>query len=315
MFERQGSRTDQVIAKMARRLEQPKKGNNELPAVVQPVAAQQQWVNVAKAASELVDAVTGVPVAGLAVALLRAISGAEDAQTAMLKSIAQDVSLIREGPFRSAQKYLEIARANGRKHPRYEHQLGQAQHQLVLAYGHAGSAQEKSVICYHLGLVALLRSDIDQADPKLRESYKDEAELQLRESYGHCRSVVGTLAEDLTKTSLSEKLKKNLDRIADDHPSATEAGGLAALGVITVSGAAAFVAPLVAGAVVVNSADKLNRARRNYRVGTKLESYAPFVNAVVRTLNAVLGNAAQPGLALCGDTTIGYQLKWAALES
>jgi hypothetical protein len=316
MSEQQGSRTDQAIAKMARRLELRRKGDRKLPAITDQSAAPQQWWGVAKAACALADSVSGVPIAGPAIELLKAISRVEDAQTAMLAAIGRDVRLIREGPFHAAQEHLATAHRYKPQHPDYKGELKDAKKSLLQAWGQAASEEEKSLIRYHLGLVALLQyNDTAEAEDRLRKSYKQEAEYQLSESYRHCLSVVGTLAEDLKKTSVTEHLRKNLNKIAEEHKGATEASALGILGAAGVSGTALLLAPLLAGALVVNSADKLKCARRNYRVGSTLESYAPFVNAVVRTLNAVLGNAAQPGLTFRGDTTTGYQLEWAALEN
>ena len=89
------------------------RSDGQLPPVVEPVADPPQWIAVAKAASALADAVSGTPVAGKAVALLTAIADAQDTQTAMLKAIARDVQLMREGPYKTAQKHLDIAHQNG----------------------------------------------------------------------------------------------------------------------------------------------------------------------------------------------------------
>ncbi|MCW2652317.1 MAG: hypothetical protein JWR32_3293 [Mycobacterium sp.] len=313
MPEREGSRIDQAFAKTAQRLEQRKKRNRELPSIVEPAAAPQQWWEVAKAASALADSVSGVPIAGPAIELLKAVSRVQDAQTAMLVSIGRDVRLIREGAFKAAQEHLATAHRYGPQHRRYERELAAAHDSLVDAFGQAASDEEKSVIRYHLGLVALLHRDTDDTD---------DGGFQLRESYKHCLSVVGQVTKDLDKRTVSEKFSEKLRDLIEENPRAVSRGVGAGAGVAAIGGvvigtgglAAAALPPVVAGAMVVGAADKLKQARRNYRVGIMLESYAPFVNAVVRTLNAVVGNATQPGLAFRGDTTTGYQLEWRALS-
>lgn len=273
MLDRRNSSTEGVYARFADRWQQLKPGDGRLPAVVEPVVGQ-QWVSVAKAASSLVDSVSGVPLAEPAVALLAAVLGAEEVQTAMLKSIARDVSLIREGPFRSAQKYLEIAHAKGPGNPRYESQLDAAHDQLVQAWGQARSEQEKSVICYHLGLVGLLQNDTGGAVS------------QLRKSYEHCRIVVNSLVGAMESTK-KNALENTLDALENRNISGAQAG--AAVGVV-VSAGGAFLLPLVipvAGGMFI--ANRVRQSRRG-KAATMLENYAPFVDAVVATLHAVAGD-------------------------
>jgi hypothetical protein len=319
MSERHGSRTDQTFAKVARRLERRKKGNGKLPTTAEPVAAPQQWLGVAKAASALVDSLSGVPVAAPAVELLTAIAGVEDTQTAMLALIGRDVRLIREGPFHAAQEHLATALRYGRRygpqHPDYTGELQDAKKSLVQALGRTAPEedQEKSLIRYQLGLVALLQcNNTTEAEYQLRESYKQEAEHQLRESYKHCQRVVGTFARARNKNTF----KENLAVVAHNHPGVGRAGFWGTSVAVAATGGLLF-APLAAGALVMNASHKLTSARRNYRLGTMLESYTPFLNAVVRTLNTVVGNGTQPVLdfGFSGDITIGYWLEWRADET
>ena len=94
-----------------------------------------RWIDVAKSASALADAVSPAPVAGLSVDLLIAISGAQDAQTALLSSIDRNVALIRTGPFRAAQEHLSSARDYGPEHSEYQHELRAARFSFVAALG------------------------------------------------------------------------------------------------------------------------------------------------------------------------------------
>lgn len=131
-----------------------------------------RWIDVAKSASALADAVSPAPVAGLSVDLLIAISGAQDAQTALLSSIDRNVALIRTGPFRAAQEHLSSARDYGPEHSEYQHELRAARFSFVAALGQTDSQEEQSFIRYHLGLVELLRGDTEGAKRELTKSYQ-----------------------------------------------------------------------------------------------------------------------------------------------
>ncbi|MBV8346404.1 MAG: hypothetical protein JOZ49_02375 [Mycolicibacterium sp.] len=146
---------DRAFAIIARRLEQPRvRGKQQLPAVIEPVSAR-NWVDIAKAAAALADAVSPAALAGPSVDLLVAISGAQDTQALLLASIARDVNLIRLGEFRAALEHLSSARYYGPRHSEYSDELREARSCLVKALGQAASEEEQSFIRYHLGLATL----------------------------------------------------------------------------------------------------------------------------------------------------------------
>lgn len=272
---------DRTLARIARRLEKRRvRGEQQMPVVIQPVSAPSQWIGVAKAASALADAVSGTHLAGLAVKLLEAISGAQDAQNALLASIARDVNLIRVGPFRAAREHLSSACYYGPQHPDYQHELLEARDCLVTALGQAASEDEQSFIRYHLGLVGLLRGDTE------------EAKRQLTASYQLCQKVISGLIEML----------QDKDKVAA-HPFSAKYFFVGGLGGLVGGGAAQYVK------------GKLTYLRFDYGAATMLAGYAPFVNAVARTLNAAAGAATLPGLAFQGDFVRGYELDWTAPES
>lgn len=135
----------------------------------------QQWWAVAKFAGVLVDSVStasgvGLPIAGPAVDLLKAMSRAEDAETATRGSIERQAALIRGGPFRAALEHLATALRYGPEHPDYGGHLKRARDRLCEALSQSASVQQKSLIRYYLGLVEMLRGNKTEAEYQWREA-------------------------------------------------------------------------------------------------------------------------------------------------
>jgi hypothetical protein len=168
-----GGVVDADIARATRWIQQ-RSTKSRSPVISQhapPVTAP--WLGLAQSAASYAAESAGVPGAEAGMQLLRALCGVEDAQKAMLDSIGRDVSLLREGPFRSAQEQVAIATRRGVDDPQNDHHLQSAEDHLISALGQSSCTEESSVIKFWLGLVALRRDDRKEAQYRLADSYTD----------------------------------------------------------------------------------------------------------------------------------------------
>jgi hypothetical protein len=151
-----------------------------------------KWSGLASAVEGI--ALAGSPGAGPAITLLKAVYGVEDAQAAMLSSIDRQVRLLREGPFRSGQLLLrEAERVGPAAGEEYSEFLAKARDRFYDAHGLAASVQERALVEFHLGLVAVLTGK--QADAK----------HWLGQCYASCTQVV----EELVSKSKNIKVLRS----------------------------------------------------------------------------------------------------------
>jgi len=166
-----GKRMDAELARVARRLQARRRRAQPTPAVSPPVPGS--WSGLAESLSVFAAESAGVPGAGAAAQVIRALCGIENAQAAMLKSIQRDVQLLREGPFKAAQEQLRTAMRKGPSNSGYAHHLREAEDLLISALTQSASIEESSVIRFYLGVVAIVNGNVREARYRFVESYRD----------------------------------------------------------------------------------------------------------------------------------------------
>ena len=111
------------------------------------------WLNVARAIVE--TSISGDPskLTDVGLDLLGAIIGVEDEQGRLLRSIDHQVTLLRDGPFRSGRIRLEEAARVSHDRTRAHEFLQEARARFYDAHGLSGSLHERGIVEVHLGVV------------------------------------------------------------------------------------------------------------------------------------------------------------------
>jgi|GEM_PF-5718868 len=128
--------------------------------------------SVARFAATALNLPGGSSSVDAAVDVLHALSGVQDAQTAMLESLAQEVQLLRAAPYKTALLLVGEAARVGPSGDGYEKFLGDASTQLYEAHSLCDSVEEQAVVEFHLGLVYMLLDKPSDAVYWLLESCK-----------------------------------------------------------------------------------------------------------------------------------------------
>ena len=140
-----------------------------------PAAPRQTpWSNVALTFGRIVVTAAGIPggtdALNTAVDLVRALQGAQDAQTEMLNAIHQDVELLRLQAFRSGKLRLEEIAHIGPDSERYTPLLNEAASRFLDAESTCSSLEELAVNKLYMGLTLGLLNDRKGASRWLGES-------------------------------------------------------------------------------------------------------------------------------------------------
>lgn len=196
--------------------------------------------------------------------LLHALHRVQDDQAAMLRSIQEDVELLRTAAYNSAQLLVSEAARVGPADDHYATYLDQATLSLFQALASCSSLEEQAVVQFHLGVAYLLLER------------RADAQHWLLQSCTTGRQVL----EDLTSR-------------ADDthviHHKAT--AGLAALASIAA-------APVALPADIALLMKKHRKRALSKDAASALERLVPSVNASIACLNALGAAPPVPLLAV-----------------
>ena len=142
-----------------------------------------RWVDLAHAGTQLALAVAKGDTGALtepAGALVRALLDVEEAQTRLLKSIDDNVKLLRDGPFKTGRLYLHEAHRLVDSPERSEKFVERAQEQFYEAHALATQPMDRAAVEMHIALAAILLGLTDDARHWLEQAYA-KAAFQARE--------------------------------------------------------------------------------------------------------------------------------------
>ena len=154
------------------------------------VAVLGQWSGLANAVSKYAIATSGMVGGAELLGVLGAITGAEDAQGQLLRSIDTKVDALVKGPYNTGRTHLREAQRIGVDDPAHLHHIEQAKDCFYSAHGQAVSVQSRSLVEYHLGLTYLLLGR------------RDDAEFWLDQSHRSAVLVVDELAKQTENTKV-----------------------------------------------------------------------------------------------------------------
>jgi len=115
-----------------------------------------QWSGLASAVTKYGVAMSGVAGASEVLGILHAVSGSEDAQARLLRSIDAKVDALVKGPYNTGRTHLLEARRLAVGDPQQLRHIEDAKNCFYQAHGQAVSVQMRSLVVYHLGLAWLL---------------------------------------------------------------------------------------------------------------------------------------------------------------
>jgi hypothetical protein len=224
-----------------------------------PPASSGAWTEMAHAFGHFVESLCESPTPqGLldaTVGLLHSFQKVQDAQAGVLRSIYDDVELLRAQPFETAQLQLRDAARVGPGDPLFAHLLTQASASLYAAVPMSASKEERHVVTFHLGVVYAMQQRSDLAATWLKDSWDT----------GH------------------EVLTDLVARAGDSH--VVQHKSTAALAAL----AMAATSPIGVGVV---AARKVEREKHRKKVaaekaGQALESILPSINMTATCFNAL----------------------------
>ena len=99
---------------------------------------------------------SGVAGGGEILGVLHAVSGSEDAQARLLRSIDAKVDALVKGPYNTGRTHLLEARRLAADDPQQRRHIEDANYCFYQAHGQAASVQSRSLVEYHLGLTWLM---------------------------------------------------------------------------------------------------------------------------------------------------------------
>lgn len=132
-------------------------------------AVLDQWRGLANAVQTL--AMSRVPLGHEITNFLAAVSGSEDAQTALLKNIDAKVDALVKGPYNTGRTYMREAQRLGPDDSEVGRCLEAARDEFYAAHGQAASVQGRSLVEYHLGISLLLMGRREDAIHWLAECH------------------------------------------------------------------------------------------------------------------------------------------------
>src|SRR2546421_245485 len=101
-------------------------------------------------------ATSGIASGGELLGVLRAVTGSEDAQGRLLRSIDAKVDALVKGPYNTGRTHLHEAQRVGPDDPDQLSHIQAARDCFFDAHGQAASVQSRSLVEYHLALTLLL---------------------------------------------------------------------------------------------------------------------------------------------------------------
>jgi hypothetical protein len=213
----------------------------------------------------------GVPAAAEVITLLKALVGAQETQTKLLRTLAREIYLERTGPGRSALEHLQAAVRKAADSDEVARHLVAAENLYIEALGKCASARERSVVQFNLGVVSAARGD------------RAEALYRLRSSHDACKEWLDVLEAPV---GVVHKLKSV--RV------------ISSLGLVIGLPLAAYMAFLL---------HKANAMARI--TVPALEAFVPFVNEVAQSYNALAPAPELLGVRQTGTVDAGdWQVTW-----
>jgi hypothetical protein len=147
------------------------------------------WVLVTAAAAKTSFALAGINAAGPVVDLALALSGVNDAQTELLKSIKADTLLLRKEPLQTAVTLMAEAKRVGPGDESWAQFLNKAIDSLYRAISLAASSEERAVVQFGLACAYLTLNKLSDAQYWIGESVKSERTV-LAALLRNCRGMV-----------------------------------------------------------------------------------------------------------------------------
>jgi hypothetical protein len=141
-----------------------------------------QWNGLATAVTKYGIATSGLAGGDQLLGVLKAVTGSEDAQGRLLRSIDAKVDALVKGPYNTGRTHLREAQRLGIDDPNQRGHIEAAKDCFYQAHGQAASVQSRSLVEYHLGVTWLLLG---------RPS---DSIYWLEQSHGSAMAVVNELA-------------------------------------------------------------------------------------------------------------------------
>ena len=130
------------------------------------------WSGLAGAVGHYALATSGVAAGGELLGVLHAITGAQDAQTRLLRRIDQKVDALVLGPYQTGRTHLGEAARVGADDPTQREHISQAKECFYSAHGQAVSVQSRALVEYHLAMTWLLLDRRADAKHWFAQSYQ-----------------------------------------------------------------------------------------------------------------------------------------------
>ncbi len=222
-----------------------------------------RWVNLAKAGGDLVVALSKGEVGEAlepAKTLARALLEVEEAQVRLLRSIDDNVKLLRDGPFSTGRLHLSEAHRLVADPVRCRRHIDRAEDHFFEAHGLSAELIDQASVEMHIALIAIL------------QGYHEDALHWLAQAYARASLKARELAEETGNT----RVKKGRGIVQ----------GVTAY--FTIGASAAYLA-----------AKKIKRTRSDKRAQEGLRVVLPLVNCISSLHHASGGEpSALPALRL-----------------
>ena len=261
------------LAKRFRRVEQATEVLDDATSEADLEADTARWVDLAQAGGHLALAAAEGDIGVLiepAGALFRALLDVEEAQARLLRSIDENVKLLRDGPFKTGRLYLSEAHRLVQSPERCAQFVERAQEQFYQAHALTTEPMDQAMVEMHIGLAAILLGQPDDSRHWLAQAYEKAAHK----------------AYDLAAETGNTKVLKGRGIVQ----------GATAL--MTYGASAAYL-----------GAKKAKRARSNKRAQNDLRGVLPLVTCIASLYRASgTGSVALPALALIETKTDHFEL-------
>jgi hypothetical protein len=116
------------------------------------------WLEIAATIGRFISPLPGLPGGSVIMDLLAALTGAQDTQTGLLKSIKADTAALRMNPFRVALQSLQDAQRVGPAHPSWGTFIRRAEDKFIEASKLVSGPQE-ALVEFNLTIVYLMMED------------------------------------------------------------------------------------------------------------------------------------------------------------
>ena len=168
-----------------------------------------EWSGLAGAVTKYGVAVDGVPGGGELLGILHAVSGTEDAQARLLRSIDAKVDALVKGPYNTGRTHLREAQRLDVGDPQQRVHIEEAKTSFFQAHGQATSVQSRSLVEYHLGLRWLLLGR------------RDDVVLWFAQSHASAMTVANELANRADNVKVLHSPNTTAAAVTGDRRTAT----------------------------------------------------------------------------------------------